>query len=113
MRPERRPRCRNGGAGGSRPRTPPFWRKSDKSQGFGDRVPCRPFALRGIESILPIALRTVDPVTCYPVVELFVLADADWETDAEEAVHIEFVAGQRLVESVPRDRKSTRLNSSH
>src|ERR1019366_2680179 len=39
MRPERRPRCRNGGAASSRPRSQPFWRESDKSQGVGDRVP--------------------------------------------------------------------------
>jgi hypothetical protein len=38
MRPERRPRCRNGGAAPSRPANQPFWRESDKSQGFGDRV---------------------------------------------------------------------------
>src|SRR6516162_2956558 len=42
MRPERRPRCRNGGAASSRPRSLPFWRESDKSQGFGDRVPKSP-----------------------------------------------------------------------
>jgi hypothetical protein len=38
MRPERRPRGRNGGRLSAAFQSP-FWRNSGKSQGFGDRVP--------------------------------------------------------------------------